>query len=396
VVADVRHEKERQMNLLFTRWLYPLREAIPLSDAPRFVLDNPRGDEIAEVAELLDESYHRELEGFFPPTAEPEYISIHWMISQFISRFAPADPYVAEVLGDHRSDSVFESLAKLWIVARYDDEGVKKELQQSAEQMRKDGQLGFFLLEDDNPIIRNSTRLRNYLSLVSLLVHSEGDGFFGNPILISSNDFPMPGRPFDEHLFRNAIIMLLVFSTSEHEKTKTDKLAWAAFPYVRDRLLEMRDALNTSAADGHGELLMYVGNILRVVEHDARDVRVRFTLLVSLLELLLTHNPDSSRYNVEDSISRQFRFKTGVMVHRQYPDTDLPALERRLKQIYGLRSAVAHGDFKALAKYEANLCKKDGKEEYMDDLVTDAYFYLRATLEQFLQDPEFVLFIKRS
>ena len=384
------------MNLLFTKWLYPLREPIPLSDRPRFVLDNPRGTEIADVAELLDESYHRQLEGSFPPTAEPEYISLDWMISQFRSRFGPSDSYVDEILAGHDANSVFESLGRLWIVARYDDEGVEKELQKSAEQMRKDGQVGFFLLEDDNPIIRNSTRLRNYLSLLSLLVHSEGDEFFGNPISISSDDYPMPGRPFEENLFRNAIIMFLVFSTSDHEKTKSDKLAWAAFPYVRDRILEVRDALIKADADGHGELLMYVGNILRVVEHDARDTRVRFTLLVSLLELLLTHNPDVSRYNVEDSINRQFRLKTGIMVHRQYPDTDLKALEKRLKQLYGLRSAVAHGDFKALAKYEANLCKKEGKEEYMDDLVTDSYFYLRATLEQFLQDPDFVLFVKKS
>jgi len=384
------------MNLLFTRWLYPIREPIFLSDSPRFVLDNPRGEEIADVAKLLDESYNRQLEGFFPPTAEPEYISIDWMLSQFQSRFGASDPYVEEILAERDPDSVFESLAKLWIVARYDDEGVEKELQQSAEQMRKDGQVGFFLLQDDNPIIRNSTRLRNYLSLLSLLINSEGDEFFGDPILISSNDYPMPGRPFEENLFRNAIIMFLVFSTSDHEKTKSDKLAWAAFPYVRDRLLEVRDALAEADANGHGDLLMYAGNILRVVEHDARDIRARFTLLVSLLELLLTHNPDTSRYNVEDSISRQFRLKTGIMVHRQYPDTDMQALEKRLKQLYGLRSAVAHGDFKALVKYEANLCKKEGKEEYMDDLVTDSYFYLRATLEQFLQDPSFVLFVKKS
>ena len=384
------------MNMLFTRWFYPLRKPISLSDSPRFVLDNPRGAEIADVAEVLDENYHRQLEGFFPPTAEPEYISIDWMLSQFRSRFGVSDPYVEETLAGRDPNSVFESLAKLWIVARYDDEGVEKKLKQSAEQMRKDGQVGFFLLEDDNPIIRNSTRLRNYLSLLSLLVHSEENEFFGNPILISSDDYAMPRRQFEENLFGNAIIMFLVFSTSDHEKTKSDKLAWAAFPYVRDRLLEVRDALAEAFVGGHGELLMYVGNILRVVEHDARDTRVRFTLLVSLLELLLTHNPDTSRYNVEDSINRQFRLKTGIIVHRQHPNIDLKALEKRLKQIYGLRSAVAHGDFKALAKYEANLSKKEGKEEYMDDLVTDSYFYLRATIEQFLQDPSFVLFVKNS
>lgn len=384
------------MNFLFTRWLYPLREPIPLSESPHFVLDNPRSDEISEVAALLDENYHSQLERFFPPTAEEQYISLDWMLLQFRMRFRQSDPYVEQILAEHGPDSVFESLAKLWIVARYDDEGVEEEMERSAERMRKDGQLGFFLLEDDNPIIRNSTKLRNYLSLLSLLIHSEVHDFFGNPILVSSSDYPMCGRLFDEHLWRNAFIMFLVFSTSDHEKMKSDKLAWTCFPYVRERLLEVRDALAQATAKGHADLLMYIGNILRVVEHDARDIRVRFLLLISLLELLLTHNPDTSRYNVEDSINRQFRLKTAIMVHRQYPEVDLGALEKRLKQLYGLRSAIAHGDFQAVAKFESRLSKKEGEEQYMDDIVTDAYFYLRAVLEQFLLAPEFVLFVKKS
>lgn len=154
----------------------------------------------------------------------------------------------------------------------------------------------------------------------------------------------------------------------------------------------MKDAFSK----GHGDLLMYIGNILRVAEHDVQDIRVRFFLLVSLLELVLTHNPDTSRYNVEDSINRQFRLKTGIMVRLQHPEINLSDLERRLKQLYSLRSAIAHGNFKAISKYEQSLSKKEGKEEYFDDVVTDTYFYLRASLEQFLKDPEFVQFVKKS
>ena len=384
------------MNALFTRWLYPLRKPIPLSESPHFVLDNPRSDEIAEVAVLLEENYHRQLEGFFPPSAEEEYVSLDWMISQFRMHLGPSDSYVNEILAEHKPDSVFESLAKIWIVARYDDEGVEKELRQLGEKIRKNGEIGLFILEDANPIIRNSTSLRNYMSLLSLLIHSEEDEFFGNPILISSSDYPMPGRPFDENLWRNAFSMFGIFSATDPEEAKSDKLAWAAFPHVRERLLEVRAALARATDNGHGDLLMYIGNILRVVEHDARDIRVRFILLVSLLELLLTHNPDTSRYNVEDSINRQFRLKTGIMVQRQHPDIDLGVLEKRLKQLYGLRSAIPHGDFKAIAKFEVSLSKHAEKEGYIDNVVTDAYYYLRAVLEEFLRDPDFVHFVKRS
>lgn len=384
------------MSLLFTRWLYPLREPIVLLENPNFVLDNPRSDEVEKVASLLDESYHLQLKHFFSPSDKEEYISLEWIVSRFTTRFGGLDPYIEDVLMGQKSESVFESLSRIWIVARYDDEGMEKELELSAEQMRKDGEFGFFLLEDDNPITRNSTKLKNYLSLLSLLINSEGDEFFGNPILVNSTDSPMAGLSFDENLWRNAFIMFLIFATSDDDTIKSDKLAWTCFPYVRGRLLEVIDAVKDAFSKGHGDLLMYIGNILRVAEHDAKDIRVRFFLLVSLLELVLTHNPDTSRYNVEDSINRQFRLKTGIMVRLQHPEINLSDLERRLKQLYSLRSAIAHGNFKAIFKYEQSLSKKEGKEEYFDDVVTDTYFYLRASLEQFLKDPDFVQFVKKS
>ncbi|MGD0238010.1 MAG: hypothetical protein ABSC55_26195 [Syntrophorhabdales bacterium] len=269
-------------------------------------------------------------------------------------------------------------------------------MQEALKQLRRNNKKGGIILEDENPIIENSTKLRNYLSLLSLLVHSEKNEFFGRPIIISSEDYPMVGFPFDSTLWENALIMFMAHGASSDDKTKSDSAAWTCFPYVQKRLLGVRDCLAQAFARGDSDLLMYIGNILRVVEHDARDIRVRFLLLVSLIELLLTHNPDANRYNVEDSISRQFRLKTGIMVRLQHPKMDLAALEERLKELYNLRSAIAHGNFGEIAKYEKNLKKKKGEEQYLDDVVTDAYFYLRAVVERYLADPEFVKFVKRS
>jgi hypothetical protein len=385
------------MNFLFTTWIYPLKAPIVLLENPHFVLDNPRSaKEIKQVAALLENNYHQQLSHFFPPTAEEEIISLDWMISEFRKRFKPFEPLIAKILSHHKSKTVFESFARLWLIARYDDEGQSNILQRTSKKMKKAGKVGLVILEDEHPIIRNSTYLRNYLSLLTLLIHTEGDDYIGRPILISSADFPMLGAVFDEHLWQNAFTTFMIASTTAYDKMSTDKLSWTFFPYVNDRLLLVRDSIARSFSEGNGELLMYIGNILRVVQHDARDIRVRFILLISLLELLLTHNPETTRYNVEDSIGRQFRLKTGIMLHLQHHNLNIFAAEQRLKQLYNLRSAIAHGDFKEIDKYKKSLNKKAGAKEYFDQVVVDAYFYLRAVVEQFLKDADFVKFIKKS
>ena len=145
-----------------------------LCDTPRFLLDNPRStEEIAQVTALLSENYWDQLRGFLPPTANKKYVSLDSIVSKFLKRFGPSDEYVREVLAGHRPKAVFESLSRIWIIARYDDEGAEKEMQEALKQLRRNNKKGGIILEDENPIIENSTKLRNYLSLLSLLIHSE-------------------------------------------------------------------------------------------------------------------------------------------------------------------------------------------------------------------------------
>ena len=382
------------MNALFTKWIYPLREPIHMSDDPQVILDNPRTDEIEEIAKLL-EANHRNLDGFFSSPAEEDYKFLEEILSKFCDRLGPSDSYINEILSDHKRDSVFMSFARIWVVARYDDEGQEEELQRQTEQMQKDERVGVIVLDDDHPIVLNSIKLRNYLSVLAILIQQGGDTTPRQPILINSSYYPDTTLFFNENHLRLAFVTFSIFAY-DHENGKSENSEWVGFPYLRERLLKMNAALSLSIAKGHGDLLQYIGSIHSTVEYETDDIRVRFLLLVSLIELLITHNPDTNRFNVEDSISRQFRFKTTIMLHREQPDIDLEFHEKRLKQLYSLRSAVAHGDFKALKKYEAGLSKKEGKEEYMDEIVTDVYFYLKAVLEQFLKDPEFVFFVKKS
>jgi hypothetical protein len=122
-----KQRNDEPMNFIFTRWLYPLRDPIPICDNPR------SREEIGEVTALLKDNYVHQLQGFFPPTADEKYISLDWMICKFKTRFGRSDEYVRQVLRGHSHKTVFRSLAKIWIVARYDDEGAEKEIKEIHE-----------------------------------------------------------------------------------------------------------------------------------------------------------------------------------------------------------------------------------------------------------------------
>ena len=119
-------------------------------------------------------------------------------------------------------------------------------------------------------------------------------------------------------------------------------------------------------------------------------------MLTSIIELLLTHNPDFNRFNVEDSISKQFQLKASILIYLNDKTVDINGVKSRLKTIYQQRSNIAHGNFAAVNKYISSLSKKEGKEEYFDELVVDLYKYLRAILEEYLKDIRFVDFLKEN
>jgi len=140
----------------------------------------------------------------------------------------------------------------------------------------------------------------------------------------------------------------------------------------------------------------YIGSILRIAGHETRDPKVKILLLTSIIELLLTHSPDFQRYNVEDSISKQFQLKSSTLVYLNDKTRDLDHVKKQLRVIYQQRSNIAHGNFEALSKYVSGLSKKEGEEEYLEDLAVDLYTYIRAILEEYLKDTAFVEALKKG
>lgn len=127
------------------------------------------------------------------------------------------------------------------------------------------------------------------------------------------------------------------------------------------------------------EKLLFVGNLLRVILHETYDTKVKLLLLVSIIEFLLTRNPNFDRFNVEDSISKQFTLKAATLIYLNDKQRSLEKIRDDLKVIYAQRSNIAHG----------NYISQEEEEGYLNSLQL-LYVYIKAILEEYLIDRNFV------
>jgi hypothetical protein len=181
------------------------------------------------------------------------------------------------------------------------------------------------------------------------------------------------------------------------DATFEDEMRWKLLHRAEQPLGEIVEQLDSALEEeSRKEKLMYVASLLKTVGEDVSDEKVKLVMLVSIVELLLTHSPDYNRFNVEDSISKQFRLKAGLLIYLNDKSRDLNRIKERLKTMYALRSSIAHGNFTAVSRYVESLSRREGEEEYFSDLITDLYVYIRAILNEYLKDPALVEFLKAN
>jgi hypothetical protein len=108
---------------------------------------------------------------------------------------------------------------------------------------------------------------------------------------------------------------------------------------LADQLLTSLDAFDKGLADR----LLYIGSLLRLAAEEARNARIRLLILCSILELLVAHNPDYNRFNVEESIGKQFRLKVALLTYLNNRSLSLEKLGRQLRVIYEQRSMLLMG-----------------------------------------------------
>lgn len=399
------------MNFLLTQYFYPLKEKKILSNKLKFTLDNPRTEEeISIVKEYIKKSNEGEDGNGWPPNNEAfgsdEFVTIENTLNKFKSNYESVDNYIKIFYEQNSQKDIYEFLAKLIVIIRFDDGDEYEALKMEYEKIRTNSIPALVLLSDDSKLITNSNLLIEYCYLLSLLTHTSQNDYMGESFLIDQYDGSYAVKP--SRYFNSYFTMFITFAYSSFETIQSDKLKWKFYLTIIGEMLEYSQILDKAFEnDKVYKKLIYIANVLRNVGDSIKDKRLKLVTLVSIIEMLITHNPNTNRFNVEDSISKQFQLKTSIVIYLYDKGQDIDVIKNKLKLIYNLRSNIAHGNFESISKtlnkmypfYKEQIEYIDAKDDYeiyLEIIVCELYKFIKILILSFLNDTEFIDFLKNN
>ena len=343
-------------NYIMTRCMFPLSEKKKILNNIYF--DNPRNiEEVKKVAQVLKEanySYSHFPENY-KQVGEGD-VSLEYIKDMFYKRYN-------DNLGtqtSHKNNkykNIYYHLAKNWVIMRINN-GCKNDSKNFELQNFKENSDIKKTIVVHNTCTEHEKVIRfiNLLTFISL----ENDNFLDHSILLSECFDPFNMGYYGNVNLKSIIIDLLVMSTNiSSEKDEPNEFRFCSFDLIYEKLKQNEKLLINKLED---DLIIYISNNLELYRQ-LNDDKMKIVSLVSMIEFLIAHNLDSSRYNIEDSIRKQFSNKIMVVLHLNGMVENPNELEKLLLLIYDLRSSIAHGSFDKIS----NLCEKIYKWQLKND-----------------------------
>jgi hypothetical protein len=377
------------MSYFLTRFIFPIEKPIILSNSLNIIFDNPRNEfEIQAVKNLIYNSLQIGYEQTDLSNREL-FLKLNFGISEIIGQIGKYDKYAFEYYKKNDTKGSIDLLSETWIIVRYEN----AEFEQVAKSNEKIIDLVFKI---DKKKFRNEfDKIINYLSILSLCIQKQ-DEYSGESINLSI---------YPEDIFFNIERYKLVraiekfkhfcfIPIEEHERSYEN---WLFFPSIKEKLIEFSKKIDNlclfeNKNENKGNLkntttldkLLFIGNLLNSANQQTENIKIRLLLLVSVIEFILTHNPDNNKFNVEESISKQFKLKTAFLIYQNNKSINLDHVKENLKKIYNLRSDIAHGNF---SKWQ--------EEDYQKTVII-LYQYITAIVLEFINDHKIVDYIKEN
>lgn len=394
------------MNYVLTTFIHPIENKIILSESKKIYLENLRTDEeIQELYDIINDSYNNVPEAYsfgdarIPPEHEnKEIFTIEFAINRFFERI-PETNFHKSFKSKLDKNNSLKNLARMWVVIRYESD--ESHNQPSSKLILNTKYL--IDEESDKKEINwyDNTHIRfqkfeetyKYSSFLSnLIVPQQDEYFYGQLIVPYEQDFHRYNH-INNELNKNILLFCL---SSARDVFETSNPWNYHLSYSLENLIKWANLIEANLEEEY-DTIMFIGSILANVRIKINDDKQKLVSLVGVIELLLTHNPNFNRFNIEDSISKQFKLKTSILLYKNDNSIDLKEIKKLLTTIYNQRSNIAHGNFKAIKKYISSLGKyNDGGKKGYDVLVTEIYKILRVILKEYVKDPKYIHFLKEN
>lgn len=386
--------------IALTKYIYPLENPILLSSELGYTLDNPRtAQEIELIKNFITPSVNAEGEKSMTMKVAPVHVRVMLNLEYLINHLSalPEEQYAHKFYLENRQTEFLELIAKSWIIIRFNTKLDIEKVLNSTHYLR-------ILSIDDtekNDYCEQLDKLSSYCQIVSILTYNdERNPYMGYSFILN------PSHPFEiffSSINQGVIEIIDRFASNtgmlnpefkgEHVlgeywwlADRKPLLNWAS---KVEEILKIKikkvqgEKIAISQKQSPKDKLIHIGGRLKIAHEHINQPELSVLLLVGNIEYLLTRNPDTNRFNVEDSISRQFKLKCGVAINEADPSVSLEGLNKELSEIYSLRSDFAHGNYTE---------KKDKWDLYK--VVTDLFKYTRAILIAYISNKALIDYLK--
>ena len=386
-------------SVIMTHYFYPIQTGGTSKFFGGIYFDNPRTIKEIKHVESVLKSSNSIFEFRFPEDESqvPEECITLRMIVDNLGLDPNGDKFAFKHYSKtKRIKNIYYALAKLCVIVRcnevLDAERQKQIFCISAEECLNDS---CKVYEPLNEI--NFARIKKSLLFLSFMTNPPE--YANHSIIINNLYNKITSNPHP--LFAS----LLAACSFNQCPSKEDFFPYAPFYIILQAYNKYIDLIGSIYNDE--KFLFICDTLYNFFDLYAANPKMYLIGIVGLIEMLLTHNPDASRFNIEDTISKQFVKKLKYIIYKNNNQIDLNRLEKELKFAYSIRSDIAHGNFgKSSSKNLKELLrfyniKQDedgidyiGPEEGISNLNENLIKYTKILLEMYLRNPQELELIK--
>ena len=380
------------MAFALTKYIFPI-ESIIVSESSSYSFDNPRTpEEIKIVKDFIEKTINERDEdetGMFAPQSTRLFLSLHDLKKNLEE--TGNHKYALDFYEKNKEKSYLDLLAETWIILRFEEDEEFNEIANDKNKL-----FHILLSHKETAYTKYFRNLTSYCHLLSLLAHNEENEYYGENFLLSESPYELFITSINEKIYESIETFIRYNCLLKHDSRAKNWLYWLDGSenlilhseriesiIIQETIKDESGKIRISQKQSPKQKLLHAGNILKTSYKHLQDPELMLLLLVSNIEYLLTRNPDTNKFNVEDSISRQFKLKCAVAIHNQNKDLSLVTLNKDLNKVYSQRSDLAHGNY-----------REDFK---IDEIVQSVYLLYNITnliINEFIDDRGIIEYLK--